>query len=400
MALPYQCLTALGKSSLLCAARGTNIYTFDLDADSQFLSSWNHPSTLQSESSKAQVIAQENQQPKESESDQPPPKKRRLDSGDRPEAEAVADEEAGQQEAGISANGQKKQKPKPAPPRPEIPFVILLTATDDGSYVVAVTGDKVVWVFEHGGQGVLKESSQRSVPKRPSSISLTDDGKTILCADKFGDVYALPITPAPLDASASASTAAAAAPLRPAAPKGANTLTVHSQRNLRALEEQRRVREMREKAGSQPQSLGASSSPAPEQQQQQHDLLLGHVSMLTAVAATTLDGRPYILTADRDEHIRVSRGIPQAHVIETYCLGHEAFLSALCVAPRGGTRLISGGGDPALFLWEWRAGRLLGTVDLLGPVREASPGATKLAVSRLRSYDTEHGSYVVVVCER
>ncbi|KAI0594450.1 hypothetical protein F4775DRAFT_431009 [Biscogniauxia sp. FL1348] len=403
MALPYQCLTPLGKSSLLCAARGTNIYTFDLDADSQVLSSWNHPLTRQSENGKAQVIAQENKQPKESESEQPPSKKRRLDSDDKPKTEAVAEEEASQQDAaGTSAHGQKKQKPKPAPPRPEIPFVILLTATNDGSHVVAATGDKVVWVFEHSGQGVLKESSQRSMPKRPSSISLTDDGKTILCADKFGDVYALPLTPAPSGLSANASASTAAAPLRPSAPKGANTLTVHSQRNLRALEEQRKVREKREKAGVQSQPLSASSSAAPEQQ---HDLLLGHVSMLTAVAAATLDGRPYILTADRDEHIRVSRGIPQAHVVETYCLGHEAFLSALCVvpprAPGGGAgHLVSGGGDPALFLWDWRAGRLLGTTDLLGPVREVSPGATKLAVSRLRSCDTEHGCYIVAVCER
>ncbi|KAI5926828.1 hypothetical protein F4810DRAFT_653732 [Camillea tinctor] len=395
MALPYQCLTALGKGGILCAARGTSIYTFDLASDSRLLSTWNHPSTRQFENGKAQVAAQENEQPKESESDQPPAKKRRLGSEDKSKSE-----ETSQHDAGSPASGHKKQKPKPAPPRQEIPFIILLIATEDGSYVIAVTGDKVVWVFEHSGQGMLKESSQRSMPKRPSSISLTDDEKTILCADKFGDVYALPVVPPPPSATdVLPSVAPATAPPR-AAPKGANTLTVHSQRNLRALEEQRKVREQREKKAKPGTAHpDASSSATPEHQ---HELLLGHVSMLTAVAAATLEGKPYILTADRDEHIRVSRGIPQAHVVETYCLGHEAFLSALCIPRPGSPHLVSGGGDPALFLWEWHTGRLLGTADLLGPVQEASssPGAAKVALSRLCSYDTEDGTYVVAICER
>lgn len=53
----------------------------------------------------------------------------------------------------------------------------------------------------------------------------------------------------------------------------------------------------------------------------EHKLLLGHVSMLTDIALVVLNGRNYIITADRDEHIRISRGIPQSHIIEGFCLG-------------------------------------------------------------------------------
>ncbi len=63
------------------------------------------------------------------------------------------------------ANGEKSQKnrkTKWTPPKPELPFVVLLTATEDGSHVIAVTGqDKTLWVFEHDGKGSLKEVSQR-----------------------------------------------------------------------------------------------------------------------------------------------------------------------------------------------------------------------------------------------
>ena len=229
------------------------------------------------------------------------------------------------------------------------------------------------------------------MPKRPSSITLTADGKTILCADKFGDVYSLPLIPS---TSSTPETAKASSPIdAPAAqvsnkPKGANKFTVHSKRNLRALQDQERSRK------------GANDTPK-EGPSFEHELILGHVSMLTAIELVTLNGRSYILTANRDEQVRVSRGIPQAYVIENFCLGHKAFIGALCIPPSQPELLISGGGDDELYVWNWLAGKLLNKVDLLSYAREeVVPDAQKIAVSGLYCYESREGSNFVAICER
>jgi len=111
----------------------------------------------------------------------------------------------------------------------------------------------------------------------------------------------------------------------------------------------------------------------PDQMAFAHELLLGHVSMLTDIAcvsvpvktATKTHYRTYILTADRDEHIRVSRGPPQAHIIDSYCFGHTSFVSSLCLLPRSQNKiLVSGGGDDFLLIWNWRQSTTLGRIAL------------------------------------
>lgn len=124
----------------------------------------------------------------------------------------------------------------------------------------------------------------------------------------------------------------------------ATTLTVHSGRNRKTLEEQ-----LKQKAKGAPKSK--------EPMKFRHELLLGHVSMLTDIAYAKVDSRSYIITADRDEHIRISRGPPQAHIIEGFCFGHESFVSKLCLTQSG--YLVSGGGDDDLFVWEWQSSRLV-----------------------------------------
>ncbi|OTA64553.1 hypothetical protein K449DRAFT_392629 [Hypoxylon sp. EC38] len=363
MNLPYQCLTRLGQSSILCAAKGTSIHTFDLDSGSSFLSSWTHPATKklekQLENSESQETTQEGQDLNEQESDQPPSKKRKLDSENKPNVEGKGQADTKAVEAASNGNGKSKQKPESRGQRPELPFVSLLAATEDGSHLVAVTGqDKTLWVFEHDGKGTLKELSQRVMPKRPKAAATP---------------ASTPSTP---------SSAPAPSSFKPAA----NRFTVHSKRNLRALEEQERIL-----ASRQPQEA-RKEGPAFE-----HEVILGHVSMLTAlVLATSSDSKPYIITADRDEHIRVSRGVPQAHVIETYCLGHKSFVNALCVA---GSLLVSGGGDNELYLWAWKSGHLQRKIDLLGYVRKVVPDANKIAVARLYSYGVEGRTYVLAICE-
>jgi tRNA (guanine-N(7)-)-methyltransferase subunit TRM82 len=187
---------------------------------------------------------------------------------------------------------------------------------------------------------------RRCMSRRPSSITITSDDTTIICADKFGDVYALPLLPSPDDDKVEQS----ATPV-PEEPEqndwlpSATALTVHSGRNRKTLEEQ-----LKRKA------KGPAKSKEP--MRFKHNLLLGHVSMLTDVAYARVNGRSYIITADRDEHIRISRGPPQAHITEGFCFGHEAFISRICLTPSG--RLVSGGGDDHLFVWDWQNYRLYG----------------------------------------
>ncbi|KAJ5807804.1 hypothetical protein N7474_009073 [Penicillium riverlandense] len=188
--------------------------------------------------------------------------------------------------------------------------------------------------------------------KRPSALALTPDGKTIICADKFGDAYSLPLIPS---TDYVAEVQSEAKPYKPAA----TSLTVHTKRNLESLEQQMRQAELKAQKAEEKTALAF-----------EHQVILGHVSLLTdliCVPSPTSPSRSYILTADRDEHIRVSRGVPQAHIIEQYCLGHTAFISKLCVPSWAPELLISGGGDNFLLLWEWTDGRMLQKVPLLDP---------------------------------
>lgn len=191
------------------------------------------------------------------------------------------------------------------------------------------------------------------MPKRPCVIEVLPDNQSILIADKFGDVYSLPlfarngetregstekeVKDEAADGSGQNDAKNENAIFKPSATE----LTVHTKRNRKALEAQMKQRQFSKRK----EGPGFT-----------HQLLLGHVSMLTDMAYATreADGRQrsYILTADRDEHIRVSRGPPQSHIIEGYCLGHSEFVSKLCLVPSTDI-LISGGGDDWVGVWDW-----------------------------------------------
>lgn len=214
--------------------------------------------------------------------------------------------------------------------------------------------------------------------RRPCSIVLSSDDSTILCADKFGDVYALPLLPSPDDEQLETPDVE-----KPVETKedtfspAATVLTVHSGRNRKTLEEQ-----LKQKA----------KGPAKPREviKFKHDLLLGHVSMLTDIAYAKADSRNYIITADRDEHIRISRGPPQAHIIEGFCFGHGAFVNRLCLTHSGS--LVSGGGDDHLFVWDWKNYRL--TEKL--PIRDVALDHIK-SRPELSSAVTEAESFKVAV---
>ncbi|KAI4647769.1 hypothetical protein J4E93_004179 [Alternaria ventricosa] len=250
-----------------------------------------------------------------------------------------------------------------------------LILSNDGQYLVGITGeDKCVRVFQIDAQSQLHQ------------------------LNKFGDVYALPLLPSPDDDKVEE------LPEAPATEEAdekewipsATTLTVHSGRNRKTLEEQ-----LRRKA--------KGPAKPKETMRFKHELLLGHVSMLTDVVYANAAGRGYIMTADRDEHIRISRGPPQAHIIEGFCFGHEAFVSRLCLTQSG--LLVSGGGDDHLFVWDWQNYLLkekLAIRDLAfthlqerGMIPEGVDMATcKVAVSGIWNLPNKDDAEVVVVaCE-
>ena len=184
---------------------------------------------------------------------------------------------------------------------------------------------------------------------------LTPDESTILVGDKFGDVYAMPFHRS--DQPWRQHLQTEQVPFKPSATE----LTVHTKGNLQALLQQQK------------QKQAAKKITGPDFE---HYLILGHVSLLTDLISVELAGasgetpRQYILTSDRDEHIRVSRGIPQAHIIETYCLHHLDFVSKMCVLPWQPEVLVSGSGEPSLKCYNWPSGKLL--YNILGSGDEHS----------------------------
>jgi tRNA (guanine-N(7)-)-methyltransferase subunit TRM82 len=259
----------------------------------------------------------------------------------------------------------KKQKISSNPA--SLPNIIKLTVTPSNQHAVVVTDDKCLRVFDISHEGEITELSQRFVPKRPCAVHVLPDNATILCGDKFGDVYALPLLPQ--ETEPGQHTAAESEELEhPKEPTStfkpsASNLTVHTKRNLKSLEAQLKQKNLTPKTK--------------EPLKFEHKLLLGHVSMLTDLCYATqeVDGkqRAYIITADRDEHIRVSRGPPQSHIIEGYCLGHTEFVSKILAIPETDL-LISGGGDDWLGVWEWPSFKLRGKIhDFKTRVHEAEP---------------------------
>ncbi|KAK0754212.1 hypothetical protein B0T18DRAFT_424635 [Schizothecium vesticola] len=381
MSRPYHLLAVCGN--FVFAASGSDIYS--LNSNLEQLSSWKHPVRQEKGVVDPSLAPQESPAPDSPAPEGPPTKRRRVEEPSQ-EPETTngngADAEPQTQKGRRRLKKEKKAAQKPTNPPQERPFVQSLLATTDGRHIVAITGsDKTIWVFEHDGAGHLTQLSQRPMPKRPCSIALTPDNQTILSADNA------PPTPAPLSRS---STPSGPQPFKPQATE----LTVHTRRNLKALENQKISLQ-----------LNKPSTPDLPPPAFTHTLLLGHVSMLTAVLVAThpTTHRDYILTADRDEHIRVSRGPAQAHVIETFCLGHEDFVSRLCVPAAQPALLLSGGGDDDVLVWDWLGGgRLVGRASVLAPVQAVVPGASKVAVTRIVAVAGEEGttSVVFVVCER
>ncbi|KAL2694135.1 hypothetical protein Neosp_000705 [[Neocosmospora] mangrovei] len=408
MKIPYNVVHVSG--SVLFAARGGKIHSFSLD-DGAHLSTWKHPDVdkvdaavkaISDEASSEKPVSQEPTVVEGEANDEPPAKRQKVEE---PKDEAVkeTEQEDPEKQASGKKKGGKKSKNRNQPRTkehnisrvPDRPVITHLTSTNDGSHVLAITGhDKAIWVFENDGKGNLTHLSKRTMPKRPSDVAIGPDSQ-IICADKFGDVYALPLLYDP-ESQTATSQPSTPGPAKPAYKPSANATTVHSKRNLRALNNQQRQMELATRTKAESESKAEIPSF-------EISLLLGHVSMLTSLAIAESEGRRYIITGDRDEHIRVSRYIPQAYVIEGFCFGHKEFISSMTVPVPRGDVLVSGGGDEDLFVWDWKASKLLSRKSILSLAQEILPDLTKVAVLSLYTLVFPHEGtdlvYILAICE-
>lgn len=367
MHFPAHKLCAIDQEStgFILASTGTRIQSLTLNGD-QPLSIWPRDDV---ESSGGE----------ESRDDSRPAKRLRLDNGEKSSLGREASE-ASEASIDIKVEGRPRQKGerrKPKIPDTSLPHVSHLIATSGGSHAIAITSeDKAVRVFKVSDSGKLQQISSRPMPKKSCAIALSHDEETILTADKFGDVYALPLHP---------TTAYQRKTTTPQPDVGfkpsASELTVHTKGNLEALKQQQ---------------LQKQKHTRKEGPDFEHKLLLGHVSLLSdlAIATGELDGqeRPFLLTSDRDEHIRVSRGIPQTHVIHSFCLGHTEFVSKLFIVPWDRRVLVAGSGEPSLRVYDWQSGQEHIRYDILEHLRDdiesvlsSERSTEKLAISGLWS---------------
>ncbi|KAJ1306877.1 hypothetical protein OPQ81_007862 [Rhizoctonia solani] len=190
--------------------------------------------------------------------------------------------------------------------------VIRIAAIDRAYQHLVTSGDDKrlrVWSIHD-----LKELSCREIPKRANVLRLTQDGQTILVADKFGDIFSYPLVP----------------------PES----TPQSQPT--------------ENTGSKSIAVAMHDNP-------HGTLILGHASIVTDFVLT--HGEKQVISADRDEHVRVS-WYPEGWDVDRYCLGHKKFVSALEIPSCAPSILISGGGDPELYIWEYKTGKNIGRVPV------------------------------------
>lgn len=129
--------------------------------------------------------------------------------------------------------------------------------------------------------------------------------------------------------------------------------------------------------------------------------VIGHVSMLTTVLVLQTQGK--IITADRDEHIRVSKW-PQGWEIEHFLLGQRKFVSALALHPLDPNILITAGGDDTLRLWDLTtykcirkdisAKPLVGTAEIQVELPVTAPGRRARKVLRRRPRNAKSQSTI------
>ncbi|XP_057708358.1 tRNA (guanine-N(7)-)-methyltransferase non-catalytic subunit wdr4 isoform X3 [Corythoichthys intestinalis] len=135
-----------------------------------------------------------------------------------------------------------------------------------------------------------------------------------------------------------------------------------------------------------------------KQRDKEGALKMGHLSMVLAVTMSIND--KYIITADRDEKIRVSH-LRSPYNIQSFCLGHKQFVSSLLVPSGDMHWLLSGSGDGTVKLWEYETGQKLESWDLNNLEETLVPkldNEMKVTVCNITS--SPDGCHIAVQCDR
>lgn len=115
--------------------------------------------------------------------------------------------------------------------------------------------------------------------------------------------------------------------------------------------------------------------------------ILGHVSMLTDVLIGKFNNKEFIISTDRDEHIRISN-YPKSYVIKDFLFGHDEFISQLYIPEYNSEILISGGGDDYLNVWKWYNGELITNIQLRNLIQDYLIKDLHLPPTRFRHDDS------------
>jgi tRNA (guanine-N(7)-)-methyltransferase subunit TRM82 len=174
MKFPYNRLHVIGD--VLVAARLGHLHTFNL-TDGSHVSAWKHPdvksvSTDLNMTAEAEVKGNEPsieaisaEQPLSSDPAEPPAKRQKTANTPGQDEEPPNGAEGGTRKKEKRGRGTvKSENARSRQTFMERPLVTLLASSADGTYLIAVSGhDKTVWVFQHDGQGNLKQISRRYV---------------------------------------------------------------------------------------------------------------------------------------------------------------------------------------------------------------------------------------------
>lgn len=262
--------------------------------------------------------------------------------------EALKNEED-QPKKKAKTNKKNVKVPVPGPGAPVIyNYIRSLTLARNEEYVIGTTdSDKAAVIFkiDYTKENCLELIKRQIFPKRPCAVSTSIDDSSLVVADKFGDVYSVPID---------------------------------------------------------------AETPTDEKKLVP---ILGHVSMLSDVLVAEHDGAQYVLTGDRDEHIRVTN-YPKSYVIKHWLFGHREFVSCLHLADFDQQVLISGGGDDFLVIWKWFTGEQLATIELRDLVQShltdahfpperflAEDSIKEISITKVATYTKNNTHLLAVLCE-